>query len=184
MTQILEANRTGILSKKHDAIEIWLRSIHDQYAQPLFRYALALTCSVEDAQDAVQEVFARVSRNWKQFMEVRNVNAYLFSATRNASYSILRRRKRGEVLHDAICVDLATPVVPQDRRTSATIISIRDAFSELSIEQREVLVLKILHQLTFKEISEMTGVSVNTIYGRYRYGLDKLRHVLEITDYD
>jgi RNA polymerase sigma-70 factor (ECF subfamily) len=180
MIQILDAQRAGNLRKKDDAVEIWLRSVHDQYASALFRYALALTGSVEDAQDAVQEVFTRVARGWKRFMEVQNVNAYLFAATRNAAYSILRRRKRGEALHDAICVDLATACVPQDRRTSATVISIREAFSQLNLDQREVLVLRILHQMTFKEIADMIGVSANTIYGRYRCGIERLRRVLDI----
>ncbi|MEN6357575.1 MAG: sigma-70 family RNA polymerase sigma factor [Armatimonadota bacterium] len=182
MTQIFDLNRTGRLRKKDDAIEIWLRAVHDKYAQSLFRYALALTGSIEDAQDAVQEVFARIAKGWKRFGEVRNVNAYLFSATRNAAYSILRRRKRSESLHDAICTDLATACVPQDRRTSATIISIRDAFSDLSVEQREVIVLRILHQMTFKEIAEMVGVSANTIYARYRLGIERIRHVLDIAE--
>ncbi|MCE5314584.1 MAG: sigma-70 family RNA polymerase sigma factor [Armatimonadota bacterium] len=182
MVQILDAHRTGILRKKDDAVEIWLQAIHDQYSPSLFRYALALTGSVEDAQDAVGEVFTRIAKGWKRFMEVRNVNAYLFSATRNSAYSVLRRRRRGEALHDAICVDLATAYVPQDRRTSATVISIREAFSQITLDQREVLVLRILHQMTFKEISEMVGASTNTIYARYRCGIDRLRQVLDIAE--
>lgn len=163
------------LQDRPEAIEIWLKSIHDQYAQPLFRYALALTCSVEDAEDAVQEVFTRVSRNWKRFLEVENVKAYLFSATRNAAYSILRGRRRCEALHEAICADLATVCAPQVKQTSATIIAIREAFTQLAIEQREVVVLRILNQMTFREIADTVGAPVNTVAGRYRYGIQKLR---------
>jgi RNA polymerase sigma-70 factor (ECF subfamily) len=180
LTNLFDSTRTGAYRKRGDAVEIWLRAVHDQYASALFRYALALTGSVEDAQDAVGEVFARIARGWKRFGEVRNVNAYLFSATRNAAYSILRRRRRGEVLHDAICLDLVNTCVPQDRRTSATVISIREAFADLTVGQREVIVLKILHQMTFKEIAETVGVSANTIYGRYKLGIQRIRRVLDI----
>lgn len=165
--------------KSDDAIEIWLQSIHQQHSTALFRYALALTCSVEDAQDAVQEVFARITADWRRFMEVRDVKAYLFKATRNSAFSILRSRQRGDALHEAICADLATACVPQDKRTSATILCIRETFSLLSTDQREVLVLKVLDQLTFKEIAEATGASINTVAARYRYGIEKLRHALE-----
>jgi len=167
------------LNEKPEAIEIWLQSIHEQHGKSLFRYALALTCSVEDAEDAVQEVFARVSRNWKRFLEIQNVKAYLFSATRNASYSILRGRRRCEALHDVICADLAAYVAP-DRQISATIIAIRNAFSELTIEQREVVVLKILDQMTFKEIAETVGAPLNTVAGRYRYGIQRLRIAVNV----
>ncbi|MCL5103854.1 MAG: sigma-70 family RNA polymerase sigma factor [Armatimonadetes bacterium] len=169
------------MTGRPDAVEIWLRSIHEQNAQSLFRYALALTCSVEDAEDAVQEVFARISREWRRFMEVRNAKAYLYSATRNAAYSILRGRRRCEALHEAICADLATVCAPEVKQTSATIISIREAFIELTIEQREVVVLKILNQMTFKEIAETVGTSVNTCAGRYRYGIEKLRQAITVS---
>lgn len=166
------------MTGRPDAVEIWLQSIHEKYGQSLFRYALALTCSVEDAEDAVQEVFARVSREWRRFMEVQNVKAYLFHATRNSAYSILRGRRRCEALHEAICADLAAVCAPEIKQTSATIISIREAFIELSIEQREVVVLKILNQMTFKEIAETVGAPINTVAGRYRYGIEKLRQAV------
>lgn len=174
------AHRTGLdLSRDpNEAIEVWLRSIYDRYSSSLFRYALALTGSVDDAQDAVQEVFARVTSEWRHMMEVRNMKAYLFRATRNSAYSVLRKRRRGKALHDAICADLAAICVPHARQVSATIISIREAFNLLSTEQREVLVLKILNQLTFKEIAEATGIPMNTVSARYRYGIIKLRHAL------
>lgn len=164
------------------AVEIWLQSVYQKYSSSLYRYALALTCSVEDAQDAVQEVFTRITREQKRFLEVQNVSAYLFSATRNAAYSILRKRKRCEALNEAICIDLATACAPNAKQTSATIISIREAFTALTIDQREVLVLKILNQMTFKEIAETVGASINTVAGRYRYAVLKLRMALEIEE--
>jgi RNA polymerase sigma-70 factor (ECF subfamily) len=47
--------------------------------------------------------------------------------------------------------------------------------AELPAEQREVIVLKIWHQHTFEEIGELLETSPNTVAGRYRYGLQKLR---------
>jgi len=182
MTQIAFATGACTLPRDHDAIEIWLRSLHDQYGASLYRYALALTCSVEDAQDAVQEVFARISRQPKRFTDVRNIRAYLFAATRNAAYSVLRGRKRCEVLHEAICSDIAAVCAPDTRQMSATIIVIREAIAGLSIEQREVLVLKILDQMTFKEIAQTVKASMNTVAGRYRYGIEKLRKALLTVD--
>ena len=42
--------------------------------------------------------------------------------------------------------------------------------------------LKILNQMTFKEIAEMVRASVNTVAGRYRYGTEKIRKALEVID--
>jgi len=50
---------------------------------------------------------------------------------------------------------------------------------ELPQDQKEVLVMRIYQDLSFKEISEMTGVSINTALGRMRYALMNLRKVIE-----
>ncbi|MBX3746406.1 MAG: sigma-70 family RNA polymerase sigma factor [Verrucomicrobiae bacterium] len=52
------------------------------------------------------------------------------------------------------------------------------ALGRLPAEQREAIVLKIWHALTFEAIGDLQGVSPNTAAGRYRYGLQKLRQVL------
>jgi RNA polymerase sigma factor (sigma-70 family) len=50
---------------------------------------------------------------------------------------------------------------------------------QLPYEQREVLVLRYFGDLKFKAIAKSQGVSINTVQGRYRYGLEKLRSLLE-----
>jgi DNA-directed RNA polymerase specialized sigma24 family protein len=55
---------------------------------------------------------------------------------------------------------------------------------ELPAEQREVIVLKIWHRYTFEEIGELLDCSPNTVAGRYRYGLQKLRACLTEENYE
>lgn len=54
----------------------------------------------------------------------------------------------------------------------------------LSPEQREVIVLKLWHDHTFEEIGDLLAISSNTVAGRYRYGLQKLKTCLKGTMYD
>jgi RNA polymerase sigma-70 factor (ECF subfamily) len=58
-----------------------------------------------------------------------------------------------------------------------------EALGRLPDEQREVILLKVQEDLTFKEIAAVCGVSGNTAASRYRYGLARLRESLEI-DHD
>lgn len=51
--------------------------------------------------------------------------------------------------------------------------------AELPVEQREVIVLKVWHGCTFEEIGGLLEVSPNTVAGRYRYGLQKMKLKLE-----
>ena len=55
---------------------------------------------------------------------------------------------------------------------------------ELPGEQREVIVLKIWHEYTFDELGELLQLSPNTVAGRYRYGLQKLRACLKGETYE
>lgn len=57
--------------------------------------------------------------------------------------------------------------------------SVRKLVEDLPEEQREVIVLRIYADLSFKEISELTGVSINTALGRMRYALINLRKMIE-----
>ncbi len=55
---------------------------------------------------------------------------------------------------------------------------LQDLLARLSYEQREVIVLHLHHELRFREIAKALGISINTVQSRYRYGLDKLRSIL------
>ncbi|HLO70857.1 MAG TPA: sigma-70 family RNA polymerase sigma factor [Flavipsychrobacter sp.] len=57
--------------------------------------------------------------------------------------------------------------------------SIRQLIEELPEEQREVIVLRMYGDLSFKEIADMTNVSINTALGRMRYGLINLRKMIQ-----
>ena len=56
---------------------------------------------------------------------------------------------------------------------------LRKLIEELPSEQKEVLMMRMYQDLSFKEISEMTGVSINTALGRMRYAIMNLRKVID-----
>jgi RNA polymerase sigma-70 factor (ECF subfamily) len=61
-------------------------------------------------------------------------------------------------------------------------MALETALASLPVEQREVVVLKVYEGLSFKEIAELTDISINTIASRYRYAIEKLRGVLSATE--
>ena len=178
----LGAGMAGVLERSK-TYEQGLRELYGEYGRPLFRYALALTCSAEDAEDAVQEVFLRLAREWPRFLKVRNARAYLLTATRNAAYSSLRSHRRRQTLEDTLSDRLPSGQLLESEPASLTSIALRQAFCELPVEQRDVLALKVFHGMTFREVAETIGASINTVAGRYRYGVQKLREALEEQDH-
>lgn len=58
-------------------------------------------------------------------------------------------------------------------------VDIRNLIEGLPADQKEVLIMRMYHDISFKEISEITGVSINTALGRMRYALMNLRKIIE-----
>ena len=84
---------------------------------------------------------------------------------------MLRRRRRDSC---ADAAPLLEAVSAADGRPDER-LAIEQAMRELPAEQREVVHLKMFEGMTFQEIADVTGESINTVASRYRYAIEKLR---------
>ena len=145
---------------------------YDLYAAGLYRYAIMILGDEAAAADAVHQVFAAWLR---QRTTIGNDEHYLRRAVRNECFSALRRRRREPS-------DGAPLLEPIDRGAADTEqqVAIEQALRTLPAEQREVVHLKIFEGMTFQEIADATGESINTAASRYRYAIEKLRAHLQV----
>ena len=150
-----------------------LAELYDEHGRRLYRYALMLLADVAAAEDAVQEAFCDLSRAMARDPALANP-AYLTTIVRNECYSALRRRRREPAS--------AVPVIePREPAASAEEQLVVDAaLRRLPAEQREVIHLKVFEGLTFQEIGDRCGCSLNTAASRYRYALEALRATYRI----
>ena len=124
-----------------------------------------------EAEDAVQEVFCRLMT---LSAEPDCVKAWLIRAVRNEAITRVRsrqRRRRREQQVAAERPDWFTPR-PDDLLDAATV---QTGLETLPTEQREVIVLRIWAEMSFREISELTDASISTLHSRYQAGLTALR---------
>lgn len=145
--------------------------LYDEYGASLYRYAVMLLADPAAAEDAVHQVFASLLKIGASSIE-QDAN-YLRRAVRNECYSMLRKRVgRGQVEKDFLELRHDVLTRPEER------IALQDALRTLPPEQREVVHLHVFEGLTFLEIAEAAGESINTVASRYRYALPKLREQL------
>ena len=146
----------------------WIGRLYDRYGAALYRYAVMVLADAAGAADVVQTVFVSLLRQRERpdFDE-----RYLRRAVRNECFSALRRRQR-DVLVSASPI-LETIEGRTDRPEER--LALENALRELPPDQREVIHMKTFEGMTFQEIADLTGESINTIASRYRYGIDKLR---------
>ena len=158
-----------------------LRDIYDLYKDELVTLASALLYDKTTAEDAVHDVFAKLIDRQQTLKITQNLKQYLMTAVANAARQRYRLQKKvSEVPLDSD----KTPEIETLQPPESAILAdeqqqhLTAALSALPYEQREVILLRHFGELRFKKIASMQSVSINTVQGRYRYGLDKLRSLL------
>lgn len=149
---------------------------HLDDAYTLARY---LTRNAQDADDVVQDAYLRAFKFFAGF-KGDNPRAWLLAIVRNCFYSWLKARPRGqaESLSDIELDDLDSASVTTDLWTNATddpettlariddAVTVRSLVESLPALFREVLVLREMDDLSYREIAEITGVPIGTVMSR------------------
>lgn len=145
--------------------------LYDSHGASLYRYALMLLADPAAAEDAVQQVFASLLRQGNS-VALDNEVHYLRRAVRNECYSHHRRPRLAQFDETSAALLEANAGVETsiDER-----LTLERAIRALPIDQRDVLHLHVYEGLTFQEIADASGESINTVASRYRYALVKLR---------
>ena len=135
-------------------------------AHNLARYLLR---DPHEAEEAVQEAFLRAIRHFDGFRGV-DGRAWLLSIVRNTCFTQLRRRRSGgekvefdEEIHSP---DEEASGPEADLEKAITAEALRDGLERLAAEYREVLVLRELEGLSYKEIAQVAGVPIGTVMSR------------------
>jgi RNA polymerase sigma-70 factor, ECF subfamily len=150
--------------------------LYDACADRLHHYLVLRLGLRADADDMLQETFVRLARTREKLATVENLVAYVFAVARNEASRRLERRERegrerGAPSHQA----LFQPAPGDPLGDIETAEWVAASLARLSPEHREVVELKIYADLTFREISEVTGLPQGTVATRYRTALEKLR---------
>lgn len=145
-----------------------------------YTLARGLTRQAQDAEDIVQEALVRA---FKYFPGYRggSARAWFLAIVRNTGYSWLQRRRPLESSADAEDLE-ERPEQRSNPETSAlekvSRQAVRRAVQDLPLEFREVIILRELEDLDYKEIAAVTGVPIGTVMSRLARGRARLKDAL------
>ena len=165
-----------------------VRRIYEKYKHELLALAVALLKEKSTAEDVVHDVFVSFLR-LQRFRLTGSLKGYLATCVANAARNVIRANSRHQQVWHGLP---AREYHGQDGRATESNTNSPDreaifgeerrllsrALWELPYEQRETVLLHVHGGLKFAQIAESQGISVNTVLGRYRYGLEKLRSKL------
>ncbi len=158
-----------------------------RYEQKVFSYFLYSVKSQELAEDLFQDVFIKVVVRLKngQYEETGKFSSWLMRIVHNHLIDYYRTTPSEKILsNDDTEVDLfsqAEIAVNENREQEMidqqTLQEVRGLIALLPDSQREVLMMRVYDELSFKEIAQKTKCSINTALGRMRYAILNLRHM-------
>ncbi len=155
--------------------------IYNKHKDNLLRLAASLSNDTSAAEDIVHDFFVSFAQSPEKLKLNGSLKSYLATCVVNRVRNANIARQRQE----ATSLDGSAPVVSNSKRPEQWIIDseqlrqLNDALAQLPEQQREVIILHLQGDMKFKAIAELQNVSINTVQSRYRYGLDKLRSILD-----
>jgi len=154
--------------------------IYQKYLDDLLTLAVSLLGDAHAAEDVVQDVFIRFGKSNGGFQLRGSLKSYLAVCVANRARDIYRSGKR----HQTVDLNEAEHVASAAADPVRWAISneqqqrISRALAKIPYEQHEVIILHLQGDMKFREIARTQQTSIKTLQSRYRYGLDKLRSLL------
>lgn len=146
-----------------------VRQWYEEYRTGIYRFALSLLRSPEQAEDVLQETFVKLLTGKFTCPTPGKEKAWLFKVARNLCMDILRNRIR----------ELALP--PAIAAPAGENWEFLELIAPLSQSEQEILSLKFIGGFTHKEIAKITGATVHASKKRYERAIQKLREEMEVT---
>lgn len=156
-----------------------LGRIYEKYYTYLLTLATALLNDVNTAEDAIHDFFVSFARTGRTLKLEGSLKAYLATCVANRARDRLRAAKRQPAgLERAGSIGSTADCPASTAIYNETFRQVNGALQKLPYEQREAVILHTRGCMNFKTIAAHQNVSIQTVQSRYRYGLDKLRTLL------
>jgi RNA polymerase sigma factor (sigma-70 family) len=171
----------------------YIEDVAQRESGRLLNYIKKQVSSREDAEDILQEVLYQFLKGFSDIRSTERITAWLFTVARNKITDYFRRKKPvllsdrqasgrdddGTVLKLEDILPALTGD-PEDKMMREWIWeTIENSLDEMPPEQRDVFIWNEFEDMSFREISELTGEGINTLLSRKRYAILFLRKKLE-----
>lgn len=136
-------------------------AIVSEYEGPLLRYAARVTNNVDAAQDVVQVAFLRLFKHWdEQLVPSPKISNWLYRVTHNCAVDYIRKESRRSELHKAHAEECASSSRFAFGGYTDKVLSALDV---LDMREKQLVLLKVFDEKSYKEISDITGLTVTNV---------------------
>jgi len=164
-----------------------LNLLIDKYRPRIFGFIISKVKNKEVAEDIFQDAFIKIINTIKKgkYNEQGKFIVWVMTITHNLIMDYFRKQKKRRFLKstdDFNVFDIINNgdlTVEQKLVKEQLFVQLRSLIKDLPFEQRRILEMRYYSKMSFKEISETSGVSINTALGRMRYAIINLRKIIK-----
>lgn len=187
MVQKQTISDSTLVSKYINGNEASLNILINRHQQRLFSFIYSKVKDKDITEDVFQDTFIKVIKTLKKgkYNEEGKFLPWVMRIAHNLVIDYFRKSNRMPAFRNTDEFDIFSVLGDGNLNAEKQLIQeqifsdVKDLVNELPEEQKEVLVMRIYKDMSFKEISENTGVSINTALGRMRYALINMRKLIE-----
>jgi RNA polymerase sigma factor (sigma-70 family) len=188
MFKLNSLNDNELVQRFIDGDQESLETLILRHKSRVFSYIVLIVKNQELAEDIFQETFIKVIRSLKRGKYIENGKfvSWVLRISHNLIIDHFRKLKlKGTISNDSTEMDIFnsqkfSEATVEDQMVNDQILNeVKDLIKELPEDQQQVIYMRHYMGLSFKEIADQTGVSINTALGRMRYALINLRKLIE-----
>lgn len=151
-----------------------IQDLYDKYKSLVYGVAFSILKNKEDSEDIVQSVFLKIFRLEKEKLPNKNATTWLYSVTKNETLNFLKNKK------EEINIDELYYITSENKELNEIVETdtYNKMIAKLPLKEQEIVSLKILSKLSFKEIAGILNIPIGTVQWRYYKGLHTLKLLL------
>ncbi|MCQ2135859.1 MAG: RNA polymerase sigma factor [Bacteroidales bacterium] len=172
--QIIENIRKG-------AYEQAFSEIAQAYSERLYWHVRRYTCSHEDADDLVQDIFMKVWNALPSFQCNSSVYTWLYRIATNEALNYIRKNKFKAMLQAQTLETILNNKIDEDPYFNGDDMQreLHKAINALPVKQKTVFLMRYFDELPYEDISEITGTSVGALKASYHFAYNKIKEKLQ-----
>ena len=176
-----------LVSNYMQGCEKSLELLIKKHKQRIFSFIFSKVHDKDISEDIFQDTFIKVIRTLKRgkYNEEGKFLPWVMRISHNLIIDHFRKSNRMKAFNNTDEFDIFSLISDGSMNAEKQLIKeqilsdVKELMKELPEEQKEVLVMRMYRDMSFREISENTGVSINTALGRMRYALINLRKIID-----
>lgn len=131
-----------------------IKKLYNMYSKDIYKFVISLTLNHEAAEDIMQNTFVSAMKTLHTFKGSSSVKTWLIGIAKNEYYTYIRKTPKNIKLEDI-------KEVSYNQETNEVYISVIEEIQKLQEPQKQILILRLINELSFKEIGSIVGKSEN-----------------------